>query len=165
MASPIELNTSHEPGATAMKALLEELLVEDTGMENWLIDAASAGLALSSNPSDRVRRKTAEVAWRAMAPILSHHLTREDETVLPWADLQRGASHSLINRVKEQHRKLRALVKVINGVAFGRDSDEQVAVAGRALCDFAVCLDDVIAGEQRDLFPMLRRILFRRNQR
>ncbi len=163
MESPIRMNSSHEPGAKTLKALLEELRVEDAGMQNWLVDAASAGLALSSNPSDRGRRKTAEVAWKAMAPILSHHLTSEDDTMLPWADLQRGASHALISRVKEQHRKLRALVKVINGVAFERDSDQRVAGAGRALCDFAVCLDDVIAGEQRDLFPMLRRILFRSN--
>lgn len=165
MENPIQLNTSRQPGAKAMKALLEELRIEDAGMENWLVDAASAGLALTSHPSDRGRRATAALAWKTMSPILSHHLTSEDETVLPWADLQRGASHALINRLKEQHQKLRALVKVINGVAFEHDPDGRVATAGKALCDFAVCLDDVIAGEQRDLFPMLRRILFRPNHR
>lgn len=164
MEKVIELNTAHDPGAKAMKTLLEELRGEDAGMENWLVDAASAGLALASHPSDRGRRETAARAWRAMSPILAHHLTSEDETVLPWADLQRGASHALIERVKKQHRKLRQLVKTINGAAFESDADERVAQAGQALCDFAVGLDDLIAGEQRDLFPMLRRILFRGNR-
>ncbi len=164
MEQLIALNTSHDPGAKTMRTLLEELCGEDVGMENWLVDAASAGLALATRPSDRARRETAARAWKAMSPILAHHLTSEDETVLPWADLQRGASHALIERVKGHHQKLRQLVKTINGVAFESEADERVAKAGQALCDFAVCLDDLIAGEQRDLFPMLRRILFRRNR-
>ena len=32
--------------------------------------------------------------------------------------------------------------------------------AGTALTAFAVCLDDVIDGEERDLFPMIQRALF-----
>ena len=44
--------------------------------------------------------------------------------------------------------------------SFITGSNEEVAKAGTALTAFAVCLDDLIDGEERDLFPMIQRSLF-----
>jgi hypothetical protein len=52
------------------------------------------------------------------------------------------------------------LGRVVDAVSFITGSDEEVAKAGTALTAFAVCLDDLIDCEERDLFPMIQRALF-----
>jgi hypothetical protein len=52
------------------------------------------------------------------------------------------------------------LRKTVDATSFITGSNEDVTKAGTALTAFAVCLDDVIDGEERDLFPMIQRALF-----
>jgi len=47
----------------------------------------------------------------------------------------------------------------MSSVSFEDASDDVVARAARALYFFAARLDDLIAGQEVDLFPMLRHIL------
>jgi len=160
-SNPIQLKTSGGEGANAMEALLAELGREDSGMQRWLLDAAVSGLALTIDSGSAENRERAARAWDAIRPILSHHLLSEEETVLPWAERDDGFSPALASRIRDQHQKLRGIAERISSVAFASDSNARVAEAGRALRDFAVCLDDLIAGEQRELFPAVRRVLFR----
>ena len=66
----------------------------------------------------------------------------------------------LILRAREQRVRLCDLAKTVDAASFITGSDEEVTRAGTALTAFAVCLDDVIDGEERDLFPMIQRSLF-----
>ena len=61
-------------------------------------------------------------------------------------------------RAREQHLRLRDFARIVDATSFITGSDEEVTKAGTALTAFAVCLDDLIDGEERDLFP--QRCLF-----
>ena len=45
-----------------------------------------------------------------------------------------------------------------------KGGDDEVAAEGRNLCVYANMLDDLIAGEERELFPVMQRVLFRHPQ-
>ena len=66
----------------------------------------------------------------------------------------------LILRTCEQHLRLRQLARTVDETSFIAGSNDEVTKAGTALTAFAVCLDDLIDGEERDLFPMIQRSLF-----
>jgi hypothetical protein len=161
MNDRIELKTASGAGADAMRALLAELRHDDTGMERCLLDAALSGLALSRNPSSKEDRRRADKAWKAISGILSDHLTSEDDSVIPWAENLGGIAPELAKRVHDQHKKLRSLSAKIGATSILHDSDGRIAKTAEALCEFAMCLDDVIAGERHELFPALRRVIFR----
>jgi len=143
-----------------IKHLAKELSREDFRLGLPLLDAAVAGVVLGFKPSDREMREQAERAWETIKPILSIHLLSEDETVLPWAKGMAGFSPAVILRLKNRHDELRDITKLLAGVSFEEDSEEDVARAGKALCMLAVKLDDLIAGEELSLFPGLRKLLF-----
>jgi len=148
-------------GAETMKRLLFELCGEDDGMQVSLMDAALAVAELSNDPGCIKKRRRAAEAWRKISSLLAHHLLTEEWDLLPWAELRKGISHGLIERIGQQHRKLHELGKDVNALSFESDENEKVARTARAFFEFVVNLDDVIAGEQRDLFPILQRVLFR----
>ena len=160
------MNTVRKPAATKfsdrrkIRNLTEELSREEYGLGLPLLDAAVAGVILGFKPSDREMRVQAQRCWEALKPQLNQHLLSEDETVLPWAEGAGGLTPQVMNRIKNSHREMRALITKLVGVSFEEDPDKEVAAAGKALCVLAVKLDDLIDSEEMRLLPALRRMLF-----
>src|SRR6267154_1007258 len=139
---------------------LARLNSEDSELSKHLLDAAVAGAVVARQPSDTILRAEAAEAWNSIKPVIAHHLSSEEEIVLPWMKSQQNFPPDLILRTCEQHIRLRELARVVDAASFIMGSDEEVTKAGTALTAFAVCLDDLIDGEERDLFPMIQRSLF-----
>ena len=147
--------------ATAeVEAALARLTSEDSRLGERLINAAVAGAVVARQPEDPILRAEAAVAWNSIKPVIANHLTCQKDIVLPWAESRENFPADLILRAREQRTRLCGLVKTVDAVSFITGSDEEVAKAGAALTAFAVCLDDLIDCEERDLFPMIQRCLF-----
>ena len=147
--------------ATAkLEAALTRLSNEDSKLGERLINAAVAGAVVARQPADTILRAEAAEAWNSIKPIIADHLTCERDIVLPWAESRKNFPPDLILRACEQRNRLCGLVKTIDAASFITGTDEEVAKAGTALTAFAVCLDDLIDCEERDLFPMIHRSLF-----
>ncbi len=152
---------SEKPADTRkIKNLTEELSREEYRLAMPLLDAAVAGAILGFKPSDREMRAQAQRCWEILKPQLNQHLLSEDETVLPWAEGAGGLPPEVINRIKQSHREMRALIGKLTGVSFEKDPAKIVATAGKALCVLAVKLDDLIDSEELRLLPALRKMLF-----
>jgi iron-sulfur cluster repair protein YtfE (RIC family) len=141
------------------RAALSELGRQDSALRDQLLDAAVAGATLARDPSDRELRHEAARAWKALASGVAHHLASEDDLVLPWAASQDTVPAQVMNRARERHRKLKSLAKTVAAVSFERARNPEVKRAARALLQLAVHLDDLIDGEERELFPILQRSL------
>lgn len=142
-----------------IKRLVEKLSVEDLKLSLPLLNAAVSGVILGFNPEDAQMRRLAARSWKRIKPLLSRHLMSEDENVIPWAQTRREFSRAKVEKFKKRHEELRSLVRTINTVDFEAGERTDVSRAGKALCRLAVRLDDLIEGEERELFPMLRRFL------
>jgi len=138
---------------------LARLTVEDSELGKHLLDAAVAGAVVARQPSDTILRAEAAEAWNSIKPVIVNHLARQEEIILPWAKMRAGFPFDLILRAHEQHLRLRHLAETVDAASFIAATDEEVVKAGTALTAFAVCLDDLIDGEARDLFPMIQRSL------
>jgi Hemerythrin HHE cation binding domain len=138
---------------------LARLSGEDSELSKHLLDAAVAGAVLARQPSDTVLRAEAAEAWNSIRPVIVNHLARQEEIILPWAKMRPDFPFDLILRAHEQHLRLRHLAETVDAASFIGGPDEEVVKAGTALTAFAVCLDDLIDGEARDLFPMVQRSL------
>jgi hypothetical protein len=138
---------------------LARLSGEDTELNKHLLDAAVAGAVVARQPSDAILRAEAAEAWNSIRPVILNHLARQEEIILPWAKMRADFPFDLIQRAHEQHLRLRHLAETVDAASFISDPDEEVVKAGTALTAFAVCLDDLIDGEARDLFPMIQRSL------
>ncbi len=112
-------------------------------------------MILGFKPSDREMRAQAQRCWDTLKPRLNQHLLSEDETVLPWAEGAGGISAAALDRIKQSHLEMRALIGKLTGVSFAEDPDKVVSVAGKALCALAVKLDDLIDSEEMRLLPAL----------
>ena len=147
--------------ATAkVEAALAQLSNEDSKLGERLINAAVAGAVLARQPADKMLRGEAADAWNSIKIVLKSHLSSEEEIVLPWMKSQQNFPPDLILRTCEQHVRLRELARTVDAASFITGSNEEVTKAGTALTAFSVCLDDLIDGEERDLFPMIQRCLF-----
>jgi iron-sulfur cluster repair protein YtfE (RIC family) len=147
-------------GTSEAKAALSDLGRQDSALRDHLLDAAVAGATLARDPADLELRAEATRAWKALASGVARHLASEDDLVLPYAASQHSVPATVMNRARERHRKLQRLAKTVAAVSFERGSTAQVTRAARALLQLAVHLDDLIDGEERDLFPILQRSLF-----
>ena len=150
-----DLNNSERVETT-----LSRLSNEDSRLGERLISAAVSGAVVARQPADMILRAEAAEAWNSIKPVIEHHLASEENIVLPWMKSRENFPHDLILRTCEQHFRLRELARVVDSTSFITGSDEEVTKAGGALTAFAVCLDDLIDGEERDLFPMIQRSLF-----
>ncbi len=113
-----------------------------------------------SRVEDALARLSGEdSAWNSIKPVILNHLARQKEIILPWAKMRADFPYDLILRAHEQHLRLRHLAENVDAASFIAGPDEEVVKAGTALTAFAVCLDDLIDGEARDLFPMIQRSL------
>jgi hypothetical protein len=148
------MTAAKKPSATKfsdtrkIRKLTEELSREEYGLGLPLLDTAVAGVILGFKPSDREMRVQAQRCWEVLKPQLNQHLLSEDETVLPWAEGAGGLTPQVMNRIKNSHREMRALITKLVGVSFEEDPDKEVAAAGKALCVLAVKLDDLIDSEE-----------------
>ncbi|HZC45689.1 MAG TPA: hemerythrin domain-containing protein, partial [Candidatus Acidoferrum sp.] len=115
---------------------------------------------VARQPADTILRAEAAEAWNSIKQVIEHHLASEEEVVLPWMKSCKNFPPDLILRTCEQHTRLRELARTVDATSFITGSNEDVTIAGTALTAFAVCLDDVIDGEERDLFPMIQRCLY-----
>jgi hypothetical protein len=147
-----------------VEAALARLNSEDSKLGARLLNAAVAGAVVARQPADVILRAEAAEAWNSIKPVIEHHLASEADIVLPWATELKDFPPDLILRAREQHRRLCDLVKVIDAMSFITGTDEDVKSGGAALTAFAVCLDDLIDGEERDLFPMIQRCLYDRSK-
>jgi hemerythrin-like domain-containing protein len=148
------------PGNAQVASEVTHLEDEHAELQSHLLDTAVAGATLARDPANPDLRAEAARAWTKMGAIISSHLTSEDDVVLPWAAAQPGFPPKLLARARDRHEKLQRLTKTLARVDFLKDPDADVVRAGKALLAFAVHLDDLIDGEERDLFPMLHRSLF-----
>lgn len=147
--------------ATArVEAAVKRLSSEDSRLGERLLNAAVAGAVVARQPADPILRAEAAEAWNSIKTVIEHHLASEEDVVLPWATARQDFPADLILRAREQHRRLCDLGRTVDAVSFITGSDQEVTKAGAALTAFAVCLDDLIDGEERDLFPMIQRCLF-----
>ena len=142
-----------------VEAALARLSSEDSKLGTSLLDAAVAGAVVARNPSDTLLRAEVAEAWNSLKPVIVRHLASEEEIVLPWAKMRDNFPYDLILSAHEQHLRLRHLKETIDAASFITGTNEEVVRAGTALTAFAVCLDDLIDGEERGLFPMLLRSL------
>ena len=144
---------------------LARLTGEDSELSTHLLDAAVAGAVVARQPSDTILRAEAAEAWNSIKPVIVSHLARQEEIILPWAKMRADFPFDLILRAHEQHLRLRHLAETVDAASFIAGRDEEVVKAGAALTAFAVCLDDLIDGEARDLFPMIQRSLLLANSK
>lgn len=142
-----------------VEAVVARLAHEDSNLERRLLDAAVAGAVIARQPWDTILRAEAAEAWNSIRPVIANHLASEQEIVIPWAKMRADFPPDLIMRAHEQHLRLRHLADTADAASFITGTDEEVVKAGTALTAFAVCLDDLIDGEERDLFPLIQRIL------
>lgn len=142
-----------------MMLLLEKLSAEDLKLSLPLLDAAVSGVILGFSPDDVEMRLLAEKSWKRIRPLLSRHLLSEDRSVLPWAEAHNEFPRAKVEKFRKRNEELHSLSHAVNAVAFASADDASVARAGKALCQLAVKLDDMIDGEERELFPVLRRFL------
>ena len=144
----------------AIRSLSVELNREDSELRSHLLDAALGGLRLSRSPDLPELRRDAARIWKAIEPILSHHLDAEDSQLLPWLEQQGGLSPEAVQKVRAYHDRLRTLMGAMANVGADRLTNAQARELGRALSGIAVSLDDAIDDEERRLFPTIRRALF-----
>lgn len=138
---------------------LARLSYEDSKLGIRRLDAAVAGAVVARQPWDPLLRAEAAEAWNAIRPVITRHIAREQEVILPWAKMREDFPPVLVMRAHEQHLRLLHLAESVDAASFITGTDEEIVKAGTALTAFAVCLDDLIDGEERDLFPMLQRSL------
>jgi iron-sulfur cluster repair protein YtfE (RIC family) len=139
---------------------LKRLSLEDSKLGESLLNAAVAGAVVARQPADTILRAEAAEAWNSIKMVIAHHFASEEDIVLPWMRSRENFPADLILRTCEQHLRLRELARTVDETSFIAGSDDEVRKAGTALTAFAVCLDDLIDGEERDLFPMIQRSLF-----
>ena len=159
MAMAMNRQLNEKLGTGRLEAALTRLSSEDSKLGERLINAAVAGAVVARQPADTILRAEAAEAWNSIKPVIAHHLNSEEDIVLPWMRSRKNFPADLILRTCEQHHRLRELARIVDEASFITGSNEQVTKAGTALTAFAVCLDDLIDGEERDLFPMIQRSL------
>ena len=161
-----ELPAEYPPDTDAgIRSLSVELNREDSDLRSHLLDAALAGLRLERNPKSPELRHDAAWIWKAIEPILSHHLDTEDSQLLPWLEQQGGLSPKALQKVRIYHERLRTLIDAMANAGTDHLTEAKTRELGRALSGIAVCLDDAIDDEERRLFPTIRRALFESDHR
>ena len=134
-----------------VEAVLARLTSEDSTLERRLLDAAVAGAIIARQPWDTSLRAEAAEAWNSIRKVIARHVASEQEIILPWAKMREDFPADLIMRAHEQHLRLRHLAETVDAASFITGTDAEVVKVGTALTAFAVCLDDLIDGEERDL--------------
>jgi len=147
-----------------MRTTLANLAEEDARLRLPILEAASIAARLCLDPSDLELRQRAAKIWARIDSVIARHLSKEESAVLPWAESLKDFPHQLVDRARKKHEQMIALHDIIATHSFEKGRDQDIAAEARNLCVYATTLDDLIAGEERDLFPVMRRVLFRHPQ-
>lgn len=147
-----------------MKFTLAKLADEDVSLRQPILEAGWAAARLAVDPGNHESRARATKAWARIDSLIASHLTKEEHTVLPWAEALADFPTQLVDRARKKHEQIMALHDIIATHSFEKGSDDVVAAEARNLCVYATTLDDLVAGEERYLFPVMRRVLFRHPQ-
>ncbi|MFZ1119857.1 MAG: hemerythrin domain-containing protein [Candidatus Binataceae bacterium] len=147
-----------------MKFTLATLTEEDARLRRPILEAASVAARLALDPGNLELRERAAKTWERIDSVIARHLGREERTMLPWAESLADFPHQLVDRARKKHEQMLMLHDLIATHSFTKGHDADVAAEARNLCVYATTLDDLIAGEERDLFPVMRRVLFRHPQ-
>jgi len=123
-----------------------------------LLDASIAGVVLSFNPRDDEMRERAERSWGVIRNLLAGHLF-DDDAAMPW-DADAPGSPATCDLLKKRYSELRTLARTVAAVSFEHGSDREISSAGKALCRFAVKLDDLMDATERRLVNQLRLYVF-----
>lgn len=147
-----------------MKFTLAKLADEDVKLRQPILEAAWVAARLALDPGNHELRERAAKAWARVDSIIVRHLGKEERTVLPWAESLAEFPRHLVDRARKKHEQIMELHDLIATHSFEKGGDAEVAAEGRNLSVYANTLDDLIAGEERELFPVMRRVLFRHPQ-
>jgi len=147
-----------------MRFTLAKLSDEDIRLRRPLLEAASVAARLALDRGSHELREEAAKAWARIDAVMVRHLSNEDRTVLPWSNSVENFPRHLVGRARKKHEQILALHDLIARHSFEKESNEAVATGARNICVYATTLDDLIAGEERELFPVMRRVLFHRPQ-
>jgi len=147
-----------------MKFSLANLADEDVRLRRPILEAASVAAQLSLDPGNHELRERAAKIWARIDSVIARHLGKEERTVLPWAESLADFPRQLVDRARKKHEQIMVLHDLIATHSFEQGRDAEVAAEARNLCVYATTLDDLIAGEERELFPVMRRVLFRHPQ-
>jgi hemerythrin-like domain-containing protein len=144
-----------------MRFTLAKLADEDVKLRQPILEAAWVAARLALDPGNRELRQRAATAWARVDSIIISHLGKEERAVFPWAESLAEFPRHLVDRARKKHEQIMALHDLIATHSFEKGRDTEVAAEGRNLSVYANTLDDLIAGEERELFPVMRRVLFR----
>jgi hypothetical protein len=147
-----------------MKFALAKLADEDVSLRQPILEAGWAAARLAVDPGSGELREGAAKAWARIDSLIARHLSTEKNTVLPWAEALADFPAQLVDRARKKHEQIMALHDIIATHSFEKGSNDVISAEARNLCVYANTLDDLIAGEERYLFPVMRRVLFRHPQ-
>jgi hypothetical protein len=147
-----------------MKFTLAKLADEDISLRQPILEAGWAAARLAVDPGNHESRERAAKAWTRIDSLIARHLSTEEHAVLPWAEALADFPRQVVDRARKKHEQLMALHDIIATHSFDKGSNEEISAEASNLCVYATTLDDLIAGEERYLFPVMRRILFRHPQ-
>ena len=66
-----------------VEATLARLSREDSKLCESLLNAAVAGAVVARQPADPILRAEAAEAWNSIKPVIVHHLTSQQDILLP----------------------------------------------------------------------------------
>ena len=147
-----------------MKFTLAKLADEDIKLRRPILEAASVAARLALDPGNHELREKAAKAWARIDSVIARHLGNEERTVLSWAESLADFPRQLVERARKRHEQILALHDIIATHSFEKGNNETIAAEARNFCVYATMLDDLIAGEERELFPLMRRVLFYRSR-
>ncbi len=147
-----------------MKFALAKLADEDVRLRQPILEAGWAAARLAVDPGNHELRERAAKAWAQIDSLIARHLSTKEHTVMPWAEALADFPTQLVDRARKKHEQIMALHDIIATHSFEKGSNDVISAEARNLCVYATTLDDLVAGEERYLFPVMRRVLFRHPQ-
>jgi hypothetical protein len=152
---------SRDPGANSRRtgfsiSAINRLARTDFRRDARLLNASVAGIVLTANPADQEMREKAAVAWETVHLMLAPRVLSDDAGFLPWTEDDAVSSKTMAELLKKRYCEIRSLARAASATSFETGADEDVSLAGKALCRLAVKLDELLEITERRLTLKLR---------
>ena len=121
-----------------------------------LLNASVAGVVLTANPGDTEMREKAVIAWLTISKMLAPRILSDEAGFLPWTEDESVSSKTMAELLKKRYCEIRSLARAASAISFETGADEEVSLAGKALCRLAVKLDELMEISERRLTIKLR---------
>jgi len=121
-----------------------------------LLNASVTGVVLTANPGDREMRENAVIAWQTISKMLAPRVLSDEAGFLPWTEDDSVSSKTMAELLKKRYCEIRSLARTASATSFETGTDEDVSLAGKALCRLAVKLDELTEISERRLTIKLR---------